>query len=113
MSDYISKQRDVLLTEGREYFMCNSNAVDKVHYQSQLKKKSLALVTAATYRTDLGLNEDQLNLGEEGLPCVNQEQRDQKHAGGRGSKENGVPTEGSREGCQGQTYTGQVHHQQG
>ena len=65
MSDYISKQRDVLLTEGREYFMCNSNAVDKDHYQSQLRKKSLALVTAATYRTDLGLNEDQLNLGEE------------------------------------------------
>ena len=27
MSDYISKQKDAVLTEGRQYFMCNSDQV--------------------------------------------------------------------------------------
>ena len=81
VSDYISNQKDAVLTEGREYFMCNSDQVDKDHYQSQLRKKSLALMTAATYRTNLGLEEDQLMRGEGDIPCVDQEQRERERRG--------------------------------
>ena len=38
--------------------MCNSNAVDKMNYQSKVRKQTLALMTSATYRRDLNLDEE-------------------------------------------------------
>ena len=56
--------------------------VDKDHYQSQLRKKSLAMLTAATFRTDLGLEEDDLmREASSSVPYVNKEQRDREIRG--------------------------------
>ena len=56
--------------------------VDKDHYQSQLRKKSLAMLTAATFRTDLGLDEDDLmREASSSAPYVNEEQRDREIRG--------------------------------
>ena len=57
--------------------------VDKDHYQSQLRNKSLAMLTASHYRTDLDLEEDELMRKASGssTPYVNSEQRDREMRG--------------------------------
>ena len=42
--------------------MCNSDRVDKQTYQSKLRKRALAMVTAGTYRKDLNLLEERQAL---------------------------------------------------
>ena len=51
VSDYVKKQNNAVLDEGRQYLMCNSDQVDKDSYQSKLRKRAYAMVAGGTYRS--------------------------------------------------------------
>ena len=40
----------MMIIAGREYLQCNSNHTDKMHYQSKVRKMTLAKMTAANYQ---------------------------------------------------------------
>ena len=62
VSDYVKKQNNAVLAEGRQYLVCNSDQVDKESYQSKLRKRAYAMVASGTYRKDLNLVEERDEL---------------------------------------------------
>ena len=53
LSAYVANQKSLVLQEGREYLMCNSEQVNKDHYIGSLRKKFTAVNLAATYHDHL------------------------------------------------------------
>ena len=80
-SDYIKNKKDAVMSEAREYTMCNSNTVDKEHYQSQLRKKSIAMMTIATYRRDLAAEVETGVRSHSDVPYFSTEQRERERQG--------------------------------
>ena len=81
MSDYIKRKKSAVMVEGREFTMCNSDTVDKDHYQSALRKKTLAMLTMATYRQDLAGEVETGVSTEKDVPYFSTEQRDRERRG--------------------------------
>ena len=88
-SQFITKQKDTLLLEGREYMLCHSAEVDRQFYQDHLRERALAIQGQAVYRTKMGLEEDRLmaesssskQSTKHDLPCVDRKQMEREQRG--------------------------------
>ena len=78
MSDFVSKQENQLLKEGRQYLMCNNDETDRRFYQLDLRHTDLAINLRAEYEESMKLNQNLVVGNGSNMTFVSQAQKERQ-----------------------------------
>lgn len=74
-SNHIKNKKSAVWSEAREFTMCNSDTVDKDFYQSQIRKKAMALMSMASYSHEIRGTVETGVRSDRDVPYFSEEQR--------------------------------------